>query len=138
MHDLDHHFATMSEDEPLYHFDSEDSSISSSSSSSSSTLSSFTEPHLAADEDPYFDDYGTGFHILKPDRHDIESFYHKDHDVPSPVHTFQNSLQQDNMLNSQDIKEINQMKDDLIHERYERYADHNQDHKFFDNMQDEL
>ena len=30
------------------------------------------------------------------------------------------------------------MKDDLIHERYERYADHNQDHKFFDNMQDEL
>ena len=80
-------YATMSEDEPLYSFDSEDlSSFSSSSSSSSSYSSTLSEP-LPAKDDAYFDDQGTGFHILKPGMKELDEHY-QETDLPSPVHTF--------------------------------------------------
>ena len=68
----DDHRGAHSEPEPLSHFDSESMSMSSSSlSSSSSSLSSFS------DEEPYIDDHGTGFEILKPGPGDIEDFYNE-------------------------------------------------------------
>ena len=81
--------------------------------------------------DHYFSDEDPGFHILKPAHHrDIEDFYNESGRRPlnkpsgKPSGNPSNKKAPENALTPYDIKDINTMKDEIIHDRFERHAHH--------------
>ena len=105
------------------------SDYSSSSSSSSSSYDSYSSD-VPLHEKDHHDDV-KGFEILKPGLQDIHDFY--DVAEPSPVHSFANELVPHHAKHASEPAHHED-----THDMYERFADHNQDHEYFDDLKSDL